>query len=111
MLKAELRQGRIQPEEPLPADWPDGTKLIVDRAEPDEPSDDPEAIERWYQELEEAVADCDPNDIKKLQDVLDESRMVQKELMRRKMGLVVVTTDLDFQWVPGLRTENWSDSP
>jgi hypothetical protein len=84
MVNAELRNGAIVPVGPLPEEWEEGAKLVVERAEP---PDDPAAIDRWFEELEEAVADCDPDDIKRMQAAFDESRRVQKELMRREMGL------------------------
>jgi hypothetical protein len=52
-IKAVLRDGRIQPLEPLPPDWSDGQELVVE--EPD-PSATEARIDEWERELAAATA-------------------------------------------------------
>ena len=48
MIRAIFRDGQIQPLDPLPTGWEEGQELQITE---DEPSDEPEAIERWAREL------------------------------------------------------------
>lgn len=56
-IKATWKNGQVLLD--IPADWPDGRRLVVTEDRPadieflteDEQSDDPEAIERWIEEL------------------------------------------------------------
>jgi len=51
-IAAHIRNGRIELDEPLPADWPDGTSITVGKADADDDDlditgDSPEAIAAW----------------------------------------------------------------
>jgi hypothetical protein len=88
MLRAILRNGVIQPLEPLPAEWQEGLVLRVG------PVDDKDVRQRSAEEidddfriLEEMSADSEPADEERLMRFLNESRRLGKECMRRQMGL------------------------
>ena len=48
MIRAIIKNGAIQPLDPLPADWRDGREVIVEEAEPVSTDD----LEEWYRELQ-----------------------------------------------------------
>ena len=52
-IKAIVRDGRIQPLEPLPPDWAEGQELVIE--EPDSGETAAE-IEQWAKELEDSTA-------------------------------------------------------
>ncbi|MGA2231931.1 MAG: hypothetical protein ABSH22_13625 [Tepidisphaeraceae bacterium] len=52
-IKAVLRDGRIQPLEPLPPDWSDGQELVVE--EPDLSATE-SRIDEWERDLAAATA-------------------------------------------------------
>jgi hypothetical protein len=83
-IKAILRDGRIQPLEPLPADWADGQELVVEEPEP---SDDPVEIERWAKELEESTAKIPAEEHERFLRALEENELESKEAVRREWGL------------------------
>jgi hypothetical protein len=78
-----LRNGVICPVEPLPTEWPDGQELVVEAA----PAESAETIDRWYRELEEAVAEIDPEDERRRDEAIQALRQEAKEQARREMGL------------------------
>jgi hypothetical protein len=86
MPKAVLRNGVIYPLEPLPPDWTDGRELRVEDAQ--EPDESPEAINRWYQELQALEPALeDPREIEQFQAFLVQLRQKDREIARRKAGL------------------------
>jgi hypothetical protein len=80
MIRALLKNGRIVPAEPLPADWADGQELLVDRQPP---PDDPADIDRWARQLDEAAASIPADDLKALERSLEEVERQSKESVRR----------------------------
>jgi hypothetical protein len=85
MIRAILRDGQIQPLDPLPTGWDEGQELQITEVEP---SDDPEAIERWWSELSElANQPHDPADWERLESALDEADRLAKDQVRKEMGL------------------------
>jgi hypothetical protein len=68
-IKAIVRDGRIEPLEPLPADWLDGQELVVEQPEP---SDDPAEIERWAKELEESTAKIPPEEHERFERAMEQ---------------------------------------
>ena len=48
MIRAILREGKIQPVDALPPHWREGQELVVEGSEP---SDDPADIKKWHDEL------------------------------------------------------------
>lgn len=87
MIRAIVRQGMIHPIDPLPPEWSDGRELWIEPADP-EPSDDPEEIDRWYQELQALSAGLyAPGERERIQAVLAEADAQAKDWVRREMGL------------------------
>jgi hypothetical protein len=83
MIRAVLKNGKIRPLQKLPRNWRDGQELTV---ESNEPSDDPEDIERWYAERQKSRG-IPAADHRRLQKALAEQDRIAKEQMRREMGL------------------------
>jgi hypothetical protein len=83
MIRAVLKNGVIQPAEPLPADWADGQELLVDRS----PSDDPSEIEHWARELDEGAALIAADDFATFERALAELERQSKDVVRREWGL------------------------
>ena len=85
MVKAVVSRGEIHPLEPLPADWPEGQPLRVDKVDDDEPP--VEAIDRDFAVLARLCETGDPADDEQLERALQEARRQAKEQVRRQMGL------------------------
>jgi len=92
MPRAILRNGQIQPIDPLPPDWKDGTKLSIEAVQSSD-EDDMEAkgdsfnAKQWLREMKDLCADADPEDDARLQAAIDQIRRQGKEIMRKEMGL------------------------
>jgi hypothetical protein len=84
MIRAILKNGKIQPLDELPAYWHEGQELIVEGCEP---SDDPEDIRQWYAELVELSAQIPDEDHERMAAALAEQKRQAKDWMRREMGL------------------------
>jgi len=84
MVRALLKNGRIEPVEPLPPEWAEGQELLVDARTL---SDDPADIERWARELEEGAAGISTEDARELERALAEIERQSKEAVRRQWGL------------------------
>jgi len=84
MVRALLKNGRIEPVEPLPSDWAEGQELLVDARSP---SDDPADIDRWARELEEGAGGVSAEDAGELERALEEIERQSKEAVRREWGL------------------------
>jgi len=84
MLKAVLRNGVIQPLEPLPSDWNEGQELQVESSSiPVKHS--PEFIREWAAEMQRLCADSTDEDEQRLTTALDEFRREGKEEMMREV--------------------------
>ncbi len=85
MIRAIFRDGLIQPLDPLPTEWEEGRELQITEVEP---SDDPEEIERWWNELTDLMNQPhDPADMERLESALAEADRVAKDQVRKEMGL------------------------
>ncbi len=85
MIRAVVKNGQIQPLEPLPSNWTDGRELFVEAEEtPEKSSVD---IDRWFAELEASVAKNDPEDLDRMEATLREADIQAKAVVRREMGL------------------------
>lgn len=82
MVRAILKNGIIEPLDPLPADWRDGEPLNVETTHP---IDSPQAIEQWAREIRDPRFGVSPEDAEIVQRAIDEHRQEQKELMRKRM--------------------------
>ncbi len=83
MVKAVLENGKIRPLTPLPADWSDGQKLLIDI----EIGESSEEISAWAREIEEAARAIPDEDHAKFLEALATQRSASKEQVRRQMGL------------------------
>lgn len=92
MIRAVYRNGVIYPAEPVPPEWTDGLELRVDSGSVesgfDEPSDDPDEIDRWFAELQAlGPAEYEPGERTCVEAVMAEADAAAKEHVRRQMGL------------------------
>ena len=84
-MKAVVSHGEIRPLEPLPADWQEGQRLRVEKADDGEPA--LEEIDRDFAILASLCETSEPADEEKLERALQEARRQAKEQVRRHMGL------------------------
>ena len=85
MVKAVVSGGEIRPLEPLPADWPEGQPLRVEKADQDVIA--VEEIDRDFAVLEGMCAASEPGCEDQLEQALLQARREAKEQVRREMGL------------------------
>ena len=85
MLKAIVTRGEICPLEPLPADWQEGQRLRVEKADDGETSLD--EIDRDFAVLASLCEASEPADEEQLERALAEAHRQAKEQVRRQMGL------------------------
>jgi hypothetical protein len=85
MTRAVLRNGVIQPVDPLPTEWAEGDELVVAKAPMTKESI--EAMEKSFEEWEAACSDSTDEEEAILQAALDAQRRASKEYVRRQMGL------------------------
>ena len=71
MVKAIVSQGQIHALEPLPADWPEGQPLRVDKADDEPPV---EAIDRDFAVLARLCETSEPADEGRLERALQDAR-------------------------------------
>ena len=84
MIRVIVRNGKLEPMEPLPSNWNEGTELSVELAMP---SDSRLTAANWQQqfdEMEAHAAQVSPEDMDELNAILDENDRQQKELVRRQ---------------------------
>jgi hypothetical protein len=79
-IRAVLRQGVIQPTEPLPPDWRDGQELVV------ESNGDvgTEQIQQWAHELDAAAAEIPAEEHDRFLRALDEIEHESKDAVRKR---------------------------
>ena len=82
-IKAILRDGRIQPLEPLPPGWTDGQELVVEEPELSETAAE---IEQWAKDLEESTAKIPTDEHDRIDRALEEIERESKDAVRRKWG-------------------------
>jgi hypothetical protein len=85
MVKAVVSQGEIRPLEPLPADWQDGQRLRVEKADDGETPVD--QIDRDFNELARLCETSEFADEEQLERALQVAHRQAKEQVRRHMGL------------------------
>ena len=83
-IKATLRDGRIQPLEPLPPDWTEGQELVIEEPDLDEMAAE---VKQWAKELEESTAKIPTDEHERLERALEELERESKDAVRRKWGL------------------------
>jgi hypothetical protein len=86
MIRAVVKNGVIQPLEPLPADWKEGREVFVDDLA-EEPSDSDE-FDRWSEDMKTLTAELNnPQEWQEIEAILAEADRQSKALVRREMGL------------------------
>jgi uncharacterized membrane protein len=83
-IKAILRDGHIQPLEPLPTDWLDGQELVVE--EPEDSGVDARIAE-WERDLAAATAQLPAEEHDRFRQALSDVERDSKESVRREWGL------------------------
>jgi hypothetical protein len=84
MVRAILKNGRIEPVDPLPHEWNDGRELRVEAQDHDPTR---EELERWLRDCDESAGNLTAEDWTSFERALADHEREQKELMRREMGL------------------------
>jgi hypothetical protein len=82
-VKAVLRNGQIQPIEPLPANWIDGQELVVE--DPGLPS--ASELESWAREMDIETAKIPIEEHDRFLRALEEAERESKDAVRREWGL------------------------
>jgi hypothetical protein len=82
-MKAIVKNGAIEPQEPLPIEWLEGTMLEIERTSELEAIDPTDA---WMDEVEKCASAQDPEDDYRMQQAIDEERRLAKELARQGKG-------------------------
>jgi hypothetical protein len=85
MVRAVVSRGAIRPLEPLPADWQEGQRLRVEKAEDGEMS--VEEIDRDFAVLANLCRTSEPAEEEQLERALQQAHLQAKEQVRRQMGL------------------------
>ena len=85
MVRAVVSHGEIRPLEPLPADWQEGQRLRVEKAEDGEMS--VEEIDRDFAVLANLCETSEPAEEERLERALQQAHLQAKEQVRRHMGL------------------------
>jgi hypothetical protein len=83
MIRVIVRNGRLEPLDPLPRNWNEGTELSI---EVSMRSDAPN-WQQQFEELEAHAAQVTPADMDELNSILEECDRQQKELVRSQWNL------------------------
>jgi hypothetical protein len=87
MIRAVVRNGVIQPLEPLPPDWEDGREVVVDDLD-DQSTNGAADIDTWAEDMKTLTAVLnDPKEWHEIEATLAEADRQNKALVRREMGL------------------------
>lgn len=87
MPRAVLKNGLIQPVEPLPLEWSDGTELQVERVETLHELGNGVESARWMSAVEKLAERIDPAEDVKLEQAIAAIRQQGKDTARRISGL------------------------
>jgi hypothetical protein len=80
MIRAVVKNGVIQPTDPLPQAWSEGHEVLVTDSTVTDP-------EQWYREMEDEARGMDPQDGERLMAALATARAEAKELARNELRL------------------------
>jgi hypothetical protein len=87
MIRAVIKNGLIQPLEPLPPDWEDGREVVVDDLE-EQSSNGATEIDTWAEDMKTLTAALnDPQEWSKIESTLAEADRQSKAGVRRDMEL------------------------
>ncbi len=87
MIRGVIKEGVIQPLDPLPHDWREGQRVKVEVTADFEPSSDPGESGRWYEEMEAMADSVSQEDIDRMNRAIAEADEQAKAFVRRQMGL------------------------
>ncbi|MDP9172775.1 MAG: hypothetical protein M3O30_02775 [Planctomycetota bacterium] len=83
-IKAILRDGRIQPLEPIPPDWTEGQELVIEEPDAGQNAAD---IKQWAKDLEDSNPKIPDEEHDRLERALDEIERESKNTVRRDWGM------------------------
>jgi hypothetical protein len=87
MIRAVVKNGVIQPLEPLPPDWADGREVLVNDVG-EESSNGTADVDHWTEEMNALTAELNvPEEWHAIAEALTEADRQNKALVRREMGL------------------------
>jgi hypothetical protein len=84
-IKAILRDGRIQPLEPLPSQWSEGQELVVEQ--PERSVSEAEIVE-WDKEIEAEARRIPAEEHERFQRALEEIESESKRMVRRERRMI-----------------------
>ena len=84
VVRAILKQGKIQPLDTLPDSWEDGQELLIEEMDT---TPDPQVLEAWSKEIEQAAERIPEEEHARFWAALEEIERESKEEARREMGL------------------------
>jgi hypothetical protein len=89
MIKAVVTNGVIVPRVPMPDDWQEGTEVTVEKLTEGALADkDVSRADAWMNEVETTARQGNPADDRRLEAAVEEIRGREKELARKRLGLV-----------------------
>ena len=80
-IRAIMRDGMIQPVEPIPPGWVDGQDLVIEEPQADRAAAE---IAQWAQELDAATAQIPAREHERFLRALDEIERESKEAIRKQ---------------------------
>lgn len=86
MIRAIVNDGKIEPLDPLPADWKDGRELRVELS--DDENESPEALSECVTQLSRlGTAQYEPGEREAIDELMLKADQEAKAHVRRQMGL------------------------
>ncbi len=85
MIRAIVRNGTIELLGPLPVDWREGRKLVIEEAA--ESAVGEASVETWAEDVEAAMAEIPSEDHDLFEAALAEHEKESKDYVRRQWGL------------------------
>ena len=87
MIRAIVKNGVIQPLEPMPADWKEGREVVVDDLTEHPPSES-DGFDNWLEDMKTLTAGLNnPQEWQEIEATLAEADRLNKDQVRREMGL------------------------
>ena len=86
MIRAIVKNGLIEPLEPLPTEWNNGRAVEIHETEDQQECTD-EEMDEWLRRGNELAAAIDPKDLERMNVALSEADCIAKGQVRREMGL------------------------
>src|SRR5947209_582639 len=87
MIRAVVKNGVIQPLEPMPADWKEGREVVVDDLT-EQPASESDGFDNWLEDMKTLTAGLNnPQEWQEIEATLAEADRLNKDQVRREMGL------------------------